>query len=107
MQSVTSFVSLLSSSGVTIEEIAHLVGHGRSSVTERVYRKELRPVITRGARNQRALRWRRQALGRQVNRSKAKRGVKAVKESLTRAFIVGDTGFEPVTSSVSGQNLCA
>jgi integrase len=45
-----SFVSLLSSSGVTIEEIAHLVGHGSTSVTERVYRKELRPVITRGAR---------------------------------------------------------
>jgi phosphoribosylaminoimidazole (AIR) synthetase len=43
-------VSLLSSSGVTIEEIAHLVGHGSTSVTERVYRKELRPVITRGAR---------------------------------------------------------
>jgi hypothetical protein len=37
-------------SGVTIEEIAHLVGHGSTSVTERVYRKELRPVITRGAR---------------------------------------------------------
>jgi site-specific recombinase XerD len=45
-----SFVSLLSSSGVTIEEIAHFVGHGSTSVTERVYRKELRPVITRGAR---------------------------------------------------------
>ncbi len=45
-----SFVSLRSSSGVTIEEIAHLVGHGSTSVTERVYRKELRPVITRGAR---------------------------------------------------------
>ena len=45
-----TFVSLLSSSGVTIEEIAHLVGHGSTSVTERVYRKELRPVITRGAR---------------------------------------------------------
>jgi hypothetical protein len=42
--------ALLSSSGVTIEEIAHLVGHGSTSVTERVYRKELRPVITRGAR---------------------------------------------------------
>jgi site-specific recombinase XerD len=45
-----SFVSLLSSYGVTIEEIAHLVGHGSTSVTERVYRKELRPVITRAAR---------------------------------------------------------
>jgi hypothetical protein len=36
--------------GVTIEEITRLVGHGSVSVTERVYRKELRPVITRGAR---------------------------------------------------------
>ena len=35
---------------VTIEETAPLVGHGSTSVTERVYRKELRPVITRGAR---------------------------------------------------------
>ena len=45
-----SFVSLLSSSGVTIEEIAPLVGHRSTSVTERLCRKELRPVITRGAR---------------------------------------------------------
>ena len=43
-------LTLLSSSGVTIEEIAYLVGHGCTSVTERVYRKELRPVITRGVR---------------------------------------------------------
>ena len=40
----------LDRAGVTIEEIAHLVGHGSASVTERVHRKELRPVITRGAR---------------------------------------------------------
>jgi hypothetical protein len=33
----------------------------------------------------------------------AKRGGNAVKGSLTRAFFVGDTGFEPVTSSVSGK----
>jgi site-specific recombinase XerD len=46
-----SFVSLLSSSGVTIGETAPLVGHGSTSVTERVCRKELRPVITRGARS--------------------------------------------------------
>jgi site-specific recombinase XerD len=44
-----SFVSLLSSSGVAIEDIAHLIGHGSTNVTQRVYRKELRPVITRGA----------------------------------------------------------
>jgi hypothetical protein len=44
-----SFVSLLSSSGIPIEDIAHLVGHANTRVTELVYRKELRPVLTRGA----------------------------------------------------------
>ncbi len=45
-----SFVSLLSSSGVAIEDISHLVGHASTNVTEKVYRKELRPVLTKGAR---------------------------------------------------------
>ena len=44
-----SFVSLLSSSGMPIEDIARLVGHANTRVTELVYRKELRPVLTRGA----------------------------------------------------------
>ncbi|HET9871877.1 MAG TPA: tyrosine-type recombinase/integrase [Propionibacteriaceae bacterium] len=44
-----SFVSLLSSTGMSIEEISHLVGHANTHVTEAVYRKELRPVLTRGA----------------------------------------------------------
>jgi integrase len=44
-----SFVSLLSSTGMSIEDISHLVGHASSRVTEVVYRKELRPVLTRGA----------------------------------------------------------
>ena len=44
-----SFGSLLSSSGMPIEDIAHLVGHANTRVTELVYRKELRPVLTRGA----------------------------------------------------------
>jgi integrase len=45
-----TFVSLLSDSGMPIDEIAKLVGHtGSSSVTERVYRKQLRPVIQTGA----------------------------------------------------------
>lgn len=45
-----SFVSLLSEHGVTVEEIARLVGHaGGSKVTETVYRHELRPVIEGGA----------------------------------------------------------
>jgi integrase len=44
-----SFVSLMSSSGVLIEEIARLVGHSSSRTTEVVYRDELRPVLTTGA----------------------------------------------------------
>jgi len=32
-----------------LEDIAHLVGHANTRVTELVYRKELRPVLTRGA----------------------------------------------------------
>jgi len=43
------FLSLLSSSGVPIEDIAHLVGYASTSVTEKVYRKELRPMLSRGA----------------------------------------------------------
>jgi integrase len=45
----TSFVSLMSSSGVPVEEIARLVGHTSTRTTEVVYRRELRPVITTGA----------------------------------------------------------
>jgi integrase len=44
-----SFVSLLSDSGVPIEEIPRLVGHRSTLVTEVVYRKQLRPVIQSGA----------------------------------------------------------
>jgi integrase len=44
-----SFVSLLSDSGVPIEEISRLVGHRSTLVTEVVYRKQLRPVIQSGA----------------------------------------------------------
>jgi integrase len=44
-----SFVSLLSSTGLSIEDISHLVGHANTHVTESVYRKELRPVLSRGA----------------------------------------------------------
>ena len=45
----TTFVSLLSHRGVSIEEIARLVGHTSTRTTEIVYRRELRPVITTGA----------------------------------------------------------
>jgi integrase len=42
-------VSLLSLGGVPVEEIARIAGHSSTSVTEMVYRRELRPVITGGA----------------------------------------------------------
>jgi len=44
-----SFVSLLSDAGVPIEDISRLVGHSGTSVTETVYRHQIRPVIRHGA----------------------------------------------------------
>jgi len=44
-----SFVSLMSSTGVPLEEIARLAGHSSTRTTEVVYRRELRPVLTTGA----------------------------------------------------------
>ena len=40
-----SFVSLLSDSGLPIEDISRLVGHSSTTTTEAVYRKQIRPVI--------------------------------------------------------------
>ncbi|WP_037363509.1 site-specific integrase [Amycolatopsis orientalis] len=45
-----SFVSLLSDSGLSIEDISRLVGHSDTKVTELVYRHQLRPVIQHGAK---------------------------------------------------------
>ncbi|GAA3447635.1 tyrosine-type recombinase/integrase [Planomonospora venezuelensis] len=44
-----SFVSIMSGQGVPLEIIADLVGHAGTSVTEAVYRQQLRPVITKSA----------------------------------------------------------
>ena len=44
-----SFVSLMSAESVPLEEIARLVGHSGTDVTEKVYRQEIRPVIQTGA----------------------------------------------------------
>jgi integrase len=44
-----SFVSLLSDHGVQIEEISRLVGHSGTTVTELVYRHQIRPVLQTGA----------------------------------------------------------
>lgn len=44
-----TFVSIMSDHDVPIETIADLVGHASTAVTEKVYRHQLRPVITTGA----------------------------------------------------------
>ena len=44
-----SFVSLLSDDGVPLEQISRLVGHSGTTVTEQVYRKQIRPVVDDGA----------------------------------------------------------
>ncbi len=44
-----SFVSILSASGVRIEDISDLMGHSGTTVTETVYRHEIRPALTKGA----------------------------------------------------------
>ena len=44
-----TFVSLLSATGTPVEGIARLAGHSSTRTTEVIYRRELRPVLTRGA----------------------------------------------------------
>ncbi len=44
-----SFVSLLSASGVRIEDVSRLVGHSGTAVTEKVHRHELHAVRDDGA----------------------------------------------------------
>ena len=44
-----SFVSVLSDAGIPVEQIAQLVGHRGTTVTELVHRHQLRPVIQTGA----------------------------------------------------------
>ena len=44
-----TFVSLMSDSGVPVEEIARLAGHTSSRTTELVYRHQLRPIMEKGA----------------------------------------------------------
>jgi integrase len=50
-----SFVSILSDHGVPIEVIADLVGHKNTTVTSRVYRHQIRPVIAHGAQTMDAI----------------------------------------------------
>jgi integrase len=43
-----TFVSLMSDSGVRVEEIARLAGHATSRTTEIVYRRQLRLIMEKG-----------------------------------------------------------
>lgn len=43
-----NFVSLLSDHGLPLGEISRLVGHSSTSVTELVYRKQIRRVVQSG-----------------------------------------------------------
>ena len=43
-----SFVSLLPDHGLSLEEISRLVAHSSTTVTEAVYRKQIRPVVEAG-----------------------------------------------------------
>jgi integrase len=45
----SDFESLLSDSGIPLEEISRLVGHKSTTVTEIAYRKQIRPVMQSGA----------------------------------------------------------
>ena len=42
-------MSILSAHGVRIEDISDLMGHSGTTVTESVYRHEIRPALTTGA----------------------------------------------------------
>jgi integrase len=44
-----SGISLLSLAGLPIEEVARIAGHSTTVTTQRVYRRELRPVLAAGA----------------------------------------------------------
>jgi integrase len=50
-----TFVSILSANEVSIESIADLVGHRTTIVTQKVYRHQLRPVMSKGATTMNAI----------------------------------------------------
>jgi hypothetical protein len=86
-----SFVSLLSDERVPLEVISRLVGHRSTTVTETVYRKQLRPVMEGGSRH----------YGPDLPACSRFRAVVTqclIGTAVTTLFcLVGATGFEPVT----------
>ncbi len=94
-----SFVSVLSDNGVTLEQISRLVGRDGTGATEKVYRQQIRPVVERAATVVDGSFFEvDHSAWAVVSRSgNAKGRILVDPACLTR---VGDTGFEPVTSSV-------
>ncbi len=82
--------------------ISQLVGHRGTSVTEIVYRYQIRPVIQTDATVTD------EVFGQSggsvviqlVTHPRADSHTRNENHALTRVSMVGDTGFEPVTSSV-------
>jgi Phage integrase family len=90
-----SFVSLLSDAKVPMEVIARLVGHRSTTVTETVYRKQLRPVIEGGASVMYRIFPPRGRTGSLVTQLVTQRGPPETPAG--RFWLVGATGIEPVT----------
>ncbi|MFD1931941.1 tyrosine-type recombinase/integrase [Nonomuraea mangrovi] len=87
-----SFVSLLSDERVPLESICRLGGPFDTTVTETVYRRQLRPVMLEGA----------QAMDLILPSDGWSSGDRKGRPACCGAAfeMVGDTGIEPVTSSV-------
>jgi hypothetical protein len=94
-----SFVSILSDNGVTIEEIADLVGHKTTVVTQKVYRHQLKPVITTGATMMNFILDRKK--GPSPHEPLAPRLAPVTRQTFEK--LVGLRGLEPRTSSLSGK----
>ena len=94
-----SFVSLLSDAGVPLEDIAQLVGHSGTTVTELVTGTRSGPSSKPARRSWIGCSDTRLGcvVTQLVTHRAAQAGVADRKRPLTW---VGDTGFEPVTSSV-------
>jgi hypothetical protein len=85
-----TFVSILSASGVRIEDISDLVGHSGATVTESVYRHEIRPALTTGATAMNKI------LSEKRPRSEKGPRIK-IRNPSDQQVLVGTAGFEPAT----------
>ena len=100
-----SLVSLLSDNDMPVEQTSRLVGHQTSLVTEKVYRHQIRPVLQHGARAMDLISPPRPRISHPVRHpADPGHGIGQAPDMAsgpsTCTNAVGDTGIEPVTSSV-------